>query len=708
MRSIHLAAFLILATTAAAGISNGTAFAQSTLSELDVLADTASDTAVPKEPMAPKSLDVSLIDRTADPCTDFFQFACGNWIKNNPIPADQVRWGTFQELGERNLYTEYKELSAAAQPSPSRTALEAQFGDFFGACMNKTLADEKGIQPLEPVLQAIDGLGSKGELASLLAKLSVTHTTAAPDFFAFGVEQDQKDSSKQIAGISQGGLGLPDRDYYLEQADRQKKIREQYVAHMTAMFQLAGDTPEKAAAEAKSVMDIETAFAKASMSRTDMREPKNVYHIMTVDELKTLAPNFDWHAYFSQVGIGPFDTLNVSTPDFFKAASQQIQDQDLSAWKSYLRWHAIHDAAPYLSSNFIDENFKFYGMELSGQKEITPRWKRCTRLTDRNLGEAVGQDWVKKYFPPQDKDSMQKLVAALDKALGEDIAQLPWMSDATKKQAEAKLALFRNKIGYPDHWRDYSSVKVSPDTLLANLDQTQHFATQRNFKKLGQPVDETEWGMTPPTVNAYYNPSMNDINFPAGILQPPFYDFSEDPAVNFGGIGVVIGHEMTHGFDDEGSQYDGKGNVREWQTPEDRKAFTERTDCEVKEYGGFETAPGQDLNGKLTLGENTADNGGLRISYLALMNTLKAEGKDPETMPKIDGFTPQQRFFLSFAQIWCSNQTEQSARMMAKVDPHSPGKFRTNGSVQNFDEFGKAFSCKKGTPMYPSSSCRVW
>jgi putative endopeptidase len=700
MRPIHLAAVLLLSTA--------TALAQSTLTELNALADGAGDAAVPTEPKAPRSLDVSLIDRTANPCTDFYQYACGNWIKNNPIPADQVRWGTFNELSERNMYTEYKELSAAAKPGPSRTELEAKFGDFFGACMDKTLADEKGIQPLDPVLQAIDGLGSKGELASLLAKLTVTHTTAAPDFFDFGVEQDQKDSSKQIAGISQGGLGLPDRDYYLEQGDRQKKIREQYVAHITAMFQLAGDTPEKAAAEAKSVMDIETAFAKASMARTDMRDPKNVYHIMTVDELKTLAPNFDWHAYFSQIGIGPFTTLNVSTPDFFKAASQEIQDQDLSAWKSYLRWHAIHDAAPYLSSNFIDENFKFYGMELAGQKEITPRWKRCTRLTDRNLGEAVGQDWVKKYFPPQDKESMQKLVAALDKALGEDIAQLPWMSDATKKEAEAKLALFRNKIGYPDHWRDYSSVKVTPDAFLADLDQTRHFAVQHDFKKLGQPVDETEWGMTPPTVNAYYNPSMNDINFPAGILQPPFYDFSEDPAVNFGGIGVVIGHEMTHGFDDEGSQYDGKGNVREWQTPEDRKAFTARTDCEVKEYGGFETAPGQDLNGKLTLGENTADNGGLRISYLALMNTLKAEGKDPDTMPKIDGFTPQQRFFLSFAQIWCSNQTEQSARMMAKVDPHSPGKFRTNGSVQNFDEFGKAFSCKQGTPMYPASSCRVW
>jgi putative endopeptidase len=486
-----------------------------------------------------------------------------------------------------------------------------------------------------------------------------------------------------------------------------KKIREQYVAHMVAMFTLAGDAPEKAAAGAGSVMEIETALAKGQTPRVDLRTPKNVYHIMTIDQLKELSPDFAWQTYFDHAGIRPFATLNVATPDFFKAASGEIQTVDLGAWKSYLRWHAIHSAAPYLSSNFIDEDFKFFGEELTGQKEITPRWKRCTRLTDRYLGEAVGQDWVKQNFPPQDKDSMQKLVAALDKALGEDIQDLPWMSEATKKEAELKLSLIRNKIGYPDHWKDYSSVKVSPDTLLANVDHAAHFAYEYDLNKLGKPVDESEWGMTPPTVNAYYNPPMNDINFPAGILQPPFYDFSKDPAVNFGGIGVVIGHEMTHGFDDQGSQYDGKGNLREWQTPEDRKAFTERTDCEVKEYGGFESTPGQHLNGKLTLGENTADNGGLRIAYLALMNTLQQEGKKAATK-KIDGFTPQQRFFIAFAQVWCSNQTEQSLRVSAKTDPHSPGKFRTDGSVQNFDAFGKAFGCKQGTPMYPATSCRVW
>jgi putative endopeptidase len=455
------------------------------------------------------------------------------------------------------------------------------------------------------------------------------------------------------------------------------------------------------------VMAIETALAEGSLSRTDLREPANRYHIKTVAELEQMAPAFDWSTYFGKIGIGSFQSLNVAQPGFVEALNKAIDAESLEAWKSYLRWHAIHEAAPWLSDNFVQENYNFYNATLQGAKELQPRWKRCTRLTDMSLGEAVGQDWVKKNFPPAAKENMTRLVAGLDKALAEDIQQLPWMGDATKKEAEAKLTMYRNKIGYPDKWRDYSKFTVERGDLLGNVNRGDEFEQQRNLNKLGKPVDETEWGMTPPTVNAYYDPSMNDINFPAGILQPPFYSLSADAAQNFGGIGMVIGHEMTHGFDDEGSKYDGKGNLREWQTPADRKAFTERTDCEVKEYNNFAPEPGANVNGKLTLGENTADNGGIRIAFLALQNTLAAEGKNVDG-PKENGFTPAQQFFIQYGQIWCESRRPEYSRMMVKVDPHSPGKFRVDGVVQNFDEFGKAFHCKKGSPMYPENSCRVW
>jgi putative endopeptidase len=658
----------------------------------------------PPEPKAPQSFDLTAIDKTADPCTDFYQYACGNWKKANPIPPDQVRWGQFDELRQRNDWLLYRELETAANPDVKRTALEQKYGDFYAACMNTELADQKGVAALKPALDSINALGDKKQLAALLGTLEMPHGISG--LFAFGVGQDQKDSTRQIAQAGQGGLSLPDRDYYLSQSPRQQKIREQYVAHLTRMFQLAGDSPEKAASEAQNVMAIETALAQGSVSRTDLRDPAKRYHMMTLADLGKLTPDFDWPAYLHGIRMGSFETLNVATPGFFTAMNTQIDAQSLEAWKSYLRWRALHDAAPWMSQAFVQENFNFFSGELLGQKEIAPRWKRCTRATDEALGEAVGQDWVKQYFSPEKKENMVKLVTALEAALAEDIQQLPWMSEATRKNAEEKLALIRNKIGYPEHWRDYSTLEVKRDDLLGNVARATVYEDRRNLDKLGKPVDETEWGMTPPTVNAYYSPGMNDINFPAGILQPPFYDFSKDAAVNFGGIGVVIGHEMTHGFDDQGSKFDGHGNVREWQSPADRKAFTERTDCEVNEYGNFEAAPGQKLNGSLTLGENTADNGGLRLAYAALMASL---GNPPGTVAaQIDGYTPAQRFFLSFGQIWCENVREQAARSRALTDPHSPGQWRVNGAVQNFDEFGKAFSCKKGSPMYPENSCRVW
>jgi putative endopeptidase len=663
----------------------------------------------PEPPAAIKSFDAAAIDKTADPCTDFYQYACGNWVKSNPIPADQVRWmRSFSLVEERNRYLLWQELDAAAT-SP-KSAMEKQYGDYFAACMNTSLVEQEGLKPLEPAFKRIDAMKDAQQLAPLASELEAEGNSMP--LFEFGVQQDDKDSSKQIASIFQGGLSLPDRDYYIVDNQRFQDIRKQYIAHVTKMFTLAGDTPEQAAREAAAVMEIETTLAKASTSRTDLRDPANRYHIYTVADFQKLTPEFDYSIYFKAVKVGKFDTLNVATPGFFKGLNDLIAKEPVSAWKSYLRWHTLHGAAINLPKAFFDENFAFFGQTLAGQKEPTPRWKQCTRMTDNALGEAVGQDWVKLHFPPAAKASMDQLVAALEKSLDDDIKTLPWMTDATKKAAEEKLSMIRNKIGYPEKWRDYSALKVERGDLIGNLRRNAVFERDWNLNHLGKPVDEKEWGMTPPTVNAYYDPSFNDINFPAGILQPPFFDFSIDPAVNFGSIGVVIGHEMTHGFDDEGSQYDGKGNLREWQTTADRKAFTERTDCMANEYSGFEAAPAkgdtpaQKLNGKLTLGENTADNGGLRIAYMALLDTLAAEGKSIDD--KIDGYTEAQRYFLGFAQVWCENRTEQSARQSALTDPHSPGRWRVNGTVQNFDQFGKAFGCTKGQPMLPATSCRVW
>jgi putative endopeptidase len=661
-------------------------------------------TSVPKKPV---SFDLTAIDKSADPCTDFYKYACGNWMKDNPIPSDQVRWGRFNELGERNSYLLYTELKAAADAPKS--PLQKQYGDYFAACLNTEVVDKLGAQPLQPQLNEIAAIASSKDLAAYNVKADKRGESG---FLGVEVTQDQKDSTQQIAATGQGGLTLPDRDYYLNPDERFKTIRTQYVEHVRKMFTLLGDTPDKAASEAEDVLRIETALAKGSMDRVEMRDPAKRYHIMTVAELQKLSPDYDWQVYLDGIHMGQVKTLNVSSPGYVTTVNEVLEKEPLTAIKSYLRWHALHENAGLLSKPFEDENFAFFNQTLNGQKEQQPRWKRCTAATDQALGEAVGQDWVKQNFPPQAKANMEDLIHALEAAMAADLKTLPWMSDATKIEARKKLDAITDKIGYPSHWKDYSSIVVKRDDLVGNVQRADNYERQRNLAKFGKPVDPTEWGMTPPTVNAYYNPPQNNINFPAGILQPPFYDVNKDPAVNFGGIGMVIGHEMTHGFDDQGSKYDLHGNVKVWWTDEDLAKFKERTECTAKEYDGFTVAPGQNLNGHLTLGENTADNGGIRIAYQALLATLAAEGAAGEpgyVDGKRDGYTPAQRFFISFGQIWCQNQTEQTARVRAKTDPHSSGEWRTNGTVQNFDEFGKAFGCKVGQPMMPASGgCRTW
>ena len=657
-------------------------------------------------PRKPVMFDLGAIDKTADPCVDFYQYACGNWRKNNPIPSDQVRWGRFNELADYNNYSLFQELKRAADDP--KTPLQKQYGDFFAACMNTEQVDRIGVSALKPEFDAIAAIGNIHDLAAFNARQDRRGGGA---FFSAAVMQDQKDSSQQIAATGQGGFALPDRDYYLNPSPRYQQLRAQYRAHIEKMFQLAGDTPEQARREAANVLWIEYELANGSMDRVEMRDPAKRYHMMTVEELSRLSPDFDWATYLRDIHL-PAKSIDVTSPGYVTAVENELAHGSLEATRSYLRWKSIHTAAPWLPKPFADENFAFFNQTLNGQKEQQPRWKRCTRLTDQALGEAVGQDWVKENFPPSAKDNTKKMIAALESAMAEDLKTLSWMSDTTKVEARKKLDAIAEKIGYPDRWKDYSTVTVKREDLLGNVERAQNFERQRNLRKFGKPVDTTEWSMTPPTVNAYYMPPQNNINFPAGILQPPFYDNSYDAAVNFGGIGVVIGHEMTHGFDDQGSKYDLKGNVKQWWTDEDFARFHERTECTAKEYDQFSVAPGQNLNGHLTLGENTADNGGIRIAYQALMQTLNTPDAGSEPLyidGKKDGYTPAQRFFIAFGQIWCQNETEQSARVLAKTDPHSTGEWRVKGTVQNFDEFGKAFGCKVGQPMMPASGgCRTW
>ncbi len=644
--------------------------------------------------------DAGAIDKSANPCENFYQYSCGTWMKNNPIPSDQATWGRFQELHERNQTILRQILDRASAAESNRNAVDRKIGDYYATCMDEAAIEKKGLSPLEPELKRIAGLKTRADLDEEIARL---HESGVNVLFSFGATQDFKDSSEVIAAADQGGMGLPDRDYYLKTDAKSVETRAKFIAHVQKMFELVGEPADKAAGDAATVMRIETALAKAAFDNVTRRDPQKVYHRLTKAELTALAPSFQWQRYFTDIGTGQLASLDVTEPEFFKGVESLLKNTPVFDWKPYLIWHFLHAKAALLPAKFLNENFDFYGKTLTGAKELRPRWKRCVDYTDGDLGEALGQAYVEKTFGAEGKAHTLRMVHQLEDALATDIQGLDWMTPETKVKALEKLHGITNKIGYPEKWRDYSALKVVRGDALGNSDRANEFEFKRQLAKIGKPVDRLEWGMSPPTVNAYYDPQMNNINFPAGILQPPFYDSKLDDAVNFGGVGAVIGHELTHGFDDEGRQFDAKGNLSDWWTPKDADAFLTRSACIVDEYSGFTAVDDVKLNGKLTLGENAADNGGLRIAYMALMKDLAGKSTS-----EIDGFTPAQRFFLGWGQVWCTNIRDEAKRLQAQTNPHSLAQYRVNGSVQNMSEFASAFGCNAGQPMVSQKACRVW
>jgi putative endopeptidase len=657
----------------------------------------------PKAPIA-AGLDLSAIDKSADPCTDFYVYACGSWIKDNPVPSDQVHWvRSFSLLQERNLYELWQELAGAATRPAS--PLEKKYGDFFAACMDVEELQKKGLESLKPALERISALNDSKGIATLIGDLAAAGDPAL--LFGLDVEPAPTDSKKLILSISQGGLTLPDRENY---GSKSRYIVKRYRSHIVRVFMLTGDTLEQGMSEAAAVLGIERALAQASMNRAESADPERRYHVLTLADLEKLAPDFDFSVYLNHVTTLPIEALNVANPNFLKTVNNLIVSLPIDSWRSYFRWHILSEQAGALPKEFRDEDFAFWGANLGRQEEPAPRWKQCAAITDQAFGEAFAQAWVKRNFPPAAKAGTERLVDALEKALAGEIRTLPWMDDETKKTAERKLTAIRNRIGNPQKWRDYSALKVDPHDFLGNLHRNAVFERDYSLSKLGRPVDPDEWHIAPTTLQASYARSTNSLYIPAGIIRPPFFDSAADPAVNFGGIGVLAAHELTHGFDGLGSKFDERGNVRDWQTSDDRNKFAEATSCEVAQYSKF--VPKSDDPGdpppvnNLAVAEGTADNGGLRIAFRALADALVAQGRTADN--KIDGYTESQRFFLSFAQVSCENQTFFSARQSMSADPHSVGRVRVNGAIQNFEEFGKAFQCAKGKAMYPEKSCRVW
>ena len=657
------------------------------------------------------------VDKTLDPCADFFQYACGKWIKANPIPPDQAGWSTFSKLGIWNTAAVRKTLEQAAEPSPSRTAIEQKVGDYYASCMDEAAINKRGIRPLQPELDRIAQLRKKSELPELIASI---HQMIRPDdlnfieaeyhgvLFGLFAIPDFDNASITLAALDQSGMGLPGREFYLNNDDKSKQIRDQYARHITRMLELSGETHARADEDAGSVLAIETGLATGAMDIVVRRDPKNQNHKMSLEQVQALTPSFNWRHYFAAMQAPASPQYLVLSPDFLRRMEQLIDSEPIEYWRAYLRYSTVSLMSPFLSQAILEENFDFYGRKLSGAQQIQPRWRRCSVNADADLGESVGQAYVAKYFSSESKERMLQMVKAIEGALNDDIEAATWMSPQTKQLAHVKLAAQVDKIGYPDRWRDYSSVEISRDDFLGNVQRAARFEINHRMAKFGQAAIRSEWGMTPPTVNAYEDPQTNTINFPAGILQPPFFDISEIDAVNYGGIGAVIGHEITHGFDDQGRKFDAQGNLREWWTASDASNYDERDRCITDEYTQeVREAGGAKQNGKLSAGEDTADNGGIHIAMAGLEKTLKTQGKDLDTKAD-DGLTELQNFFLSYANVWCGDVRPEAARTLVMTQGHSLGRYRVNNVVANMEEFAHAFGCRAGQPMVHANACRVW
>jgi endothelin-converting enzyme/putative endopeptidase len=647
-------------------------------------------------------LDVSAMDTRASPCEDFYQYSCGGWMQNNPIPPDQSRWSVYGKLYQDNQRFLWGILDQLAQHNAGSSGAQQQLGDYFAACMDESRIEQLGAAPLQTWLQQVNAIASRADLAGFLARAQLA-TGHSGLFFGFGSDQDFSNSTSVIAFAVGGGLSLPDRDYYLKSDEPSVALRQKYLSHMANTFALLGEAEEEAARGAATVLRVETALARATLSQVNKRDPYKLFHKMKRAQLQALTLGFDWDSYFSALALGDVNAINITEPAFFKALARQLRSLPLADIKVYLRWHLTHAMSPLLSTPFVNAHFDFFSRTLLGVPQLAPRWKRCVGLADAQLGEALGQEFVTRSFAPELKAKTLQMTLQIEQAMHDDLQQLDWMSATTKARAVEKLKTIINKIGYPDRWRDYSAVLVSRDDFFGNVTRATLFETRRQLDKIGKPLDRGEWGMTPPTVNAYYSAQMNDINFPAGVLQPPLYDPRMDDAPNYGNTGGTIGHELTHAFDDEGRQFDAQGNLKNWWTPQDNRRFNARTACIVKQYGQYTVVDDIKINSRLTLGEDIADLGGMVLAWTAWkMQTANVPQESR------DGLTPEQRFFVGFAQWACENNRPEDLRVKAVTDPHSPGRYRVNGVVANMPEFARAFACKPGSAMVSAKPCKVW